>query len=120
MAMRVSVHWFHDNCLNLRAVSTKRSRSEAAATNRIYDINFDTTIRHNSNISDNEVLIEVDGDDFLPDRKVFTRINNVYKDTKHYQIARSQATPCINWITQWRSLINEHPKIPKGLKRFSD
>ena len=38
-------------------------------------------------------------------------INNVYKDTKHYQIARSQATPCINWITQWRSLINEHPKI---------
>ena len=38
-------------------------------------------------------------------------INNVYKDTKHYQIARAQATPCINWITQWRSLINEHPKV---------
>ena len=48
---------------------------------KLYQVgNFDTTIRHNSNISDNEVLIEVDGDDFLPDRKVFTRINNVYKD----------------------------------------
>ena len=37
--------------------------------------NFDTVIRHNPHIKDNEVLIEVDGDDYLPDRDVFTRIN---------------------------------------------
>ena len=40
--------------------------------------NFDTVIRNNPNIKDNEVLIEVDGDDYLPDRDVFTRINEVY------------------------------------------
>jgi len=42
--------------------------------------NFDRTIRFNENISDDELLIEVDGDDWLPDSKVFERINNVYKD----------------------------------------
>ena len=42
--------------------------------------NFDRTIRNNPNISDNELLIEVDGDDWLPDSKVFERINNVYQD----------------------------------------
>lgn len=43
--------------------------------------NFDKVIRNNPNISDNELLIEVDGDDYLPDSKVFERINNLYKDT---------------------------------------
>jgi hypothetical protein len=42
--------------------------------------NFDRTIRNNPNISDDELLIEVDGDDWLPDSKVFERINNVYQD----------------------------------------
>ena len=42
--------------------------------------NFDRTIRNNPDISDNELLIEVDGDDWLPDSKVFERINNVYED----------------------------------------
>jgi len=42
--------------------------------------NFDTVIRNNPNIKDNEVLIEVDGDDYLPNRDVFTRINEVYKN----------------------------------------
>jgi glycosyltransferase involved in cell wall biosynthesis len=42
--------------------------------------NFDRTIRHNKNISDDEVLIEVDGDDWLPDSKVFQRINDVYSN----------------------------------------
>ena len=42
--------------------------------------NFDRTIRYNPNISDDELLIEVDGDDWLPDSKVFERINNLYKD----------------------------------------
>jgi glycosyltransferase involved in cell wall biosynthesis len=42
--------------------------------------NFDKVIRNNPNISDDELLIEVDGDDYLPDSKVFERINEVYKD----------------------------------------
>jgi glycosyltransferase involved in cell wall biosynthesis len=42
--------------------------------------NFDKVIRYNPNILDNEVLIEVDGDDYLPDSKVFERINELYKD----------------------------------------
>jgi glycosyltransferase involved in cell wall biosynthesis len=42
--------------------------------------NFDKVIRNNKNIDDNELLIEVDGDDYLPDDNVFERINNIYKD----------------------------------------
>ena len=42
--------------------------------------NFDNVIRYNKNISDNEVLVEVDGDDWLPDSNVLTRINEVYSD----------------------------------------
>ncbi len=43
--------------------------------------NYDTVIRNNEfNIDDNDVMIEVDGDDWLPDNEVFTRINNIYSD----------------------------------------
>ena len=42
--------------------------------------NFDTVIRNNPDIKDNEILIEVDGDDYLPDSDVFTRIKAVYED----------------------------------------
>lgn len=42
--------------------------------------NFDTTIRNNPNILDNDICIEVDGDDWLPDDEVFSRINKVYED----------------------------------------
>jgi len=42
--------------------------------------NFDKTIRYNKDIDDNELIIEVDGDDWLPDPNVFKRINNLYKD----------------------------------------
>jgi len=42
--------------------------------------NFDCTIRNNSNISDDELLIEVDGDDWLPDSHVFERVNEFYAD----------------------------------------
>lgn len=42
--------------------------------------NFDTSIRYNKDVEDNEVLIEVDGDDYLPDPFVFERIKNVYND----------------------------------------
>ena len=40
--------------------------------------NYDQVIRNNPNIKDNEVVVEVDGDDWLPDSKTLTRINNVY------------------------------------------
>lgn len=42
--------------------------------------NFDKVIRYNKNISDNEVLVEVDGDDWLSNANVFTKINDVYSD----------------------------------------
>ena len=42
--------------------------------------NFDKVIRYNENIDDNDFCIEVDGDDFLPDRNVFKRIAEVYSD----------------------------------------
>jgi glycosyltransferase involved in cell wall biosynthesis len=42
--------------------------------------NFDTSIRNNPDVGDDEVMIEVDGDDYLPDSKVFERINNIYSD----------------------------------------
>ncbi len=43
--------------------------------------NFDKVIRNNPNISDDELLIEVDGDDYLPDSNVFKRINELYLDS---------------------------------------
>lgn len=42
--------------------------------------NFDTVIRDNPDIDDNEVLVEVDGDDDLPDSNVLVRINDLYSD----------------------------------------
>ena len=42
--------------------------------------NFDKTIRFNDSIKDNDVLIEVDGDDYLPDPEVFSRIAKLYED----------------------------------------
>lgn len=42
--------------------------------------NFDKVIRNNPNIKDDDVLVEVDGDDWLPDSYVFERINKLYED----------------------------------------
>ena len=42
--------------------------------------NFDKVIRDNPDISDDDVLIEVDGDDYLPDPQVFSRIHSLYSD----------------------------------------
>ena len=42
--------------------------------------NYDQVIRNNSNIDDNEVIVEIDGDDWLPDRNVLKRINDYYLD----------------------------------------
>jgi glycosyltransferase involved in cell wall biosynthesis len=42
--------------------------------------NYDQVIRFNENIDDNEIIVEVDGDDWLPDPYTLTRINDVYSD----------------------------------------
>jgi len=39
------------------------------------------------------------------------QVNNIYKDTKHYQINNASATPHINWINQWYTLMDWNPKI---------
>ena len=41
--------------------------------------NYDQII-NSKNIDDDEICVEVDGDDWLSDSNVFTRINEVYKD----------------------------------------
>lgn len=42
--------------------------------------NYDQVIRENQNIDDNEIIVEVDGDDWLPDSKTLSRINEVYSN----------------------------------------
>jgi glycosyltransferase involved in cell wall biosynthesis len=42
--------------------------------------NYDQIIRGNYGIDDDEIIIEIDGDDWLSDSKVLNRISDVYKD----------------------------------------
>ena len=42
--------------------------------------NFDKVLRYNTSIDDNDVVVEVDGDDWLPDTDVLNRINKLYQD----------------------------------------
>jgi glycosyltransferase involved in cell wall biosynthesis len=42
--------------------------------------NYDQVIRNNSTIDDMDIIIEVDGDDWLPDNDTLNRINQVYLD----------------------------------------
>lgn len=42
--------------------------------------NYDQVIRNNPDIDDNEIIVEVDGDDWLPDGKTLQRIYDVYSD----------------------------------------
>lgn len=42
--------------------------------------NYDQIIRDNEDIKDNDIIVEVDGDDWLPDSKTLSRINDVYSD----------------------------------------
>ena len=39
------------------------------------------------------------------------KLNNIYKDTKHYGLKEAHKTPSINWRRQWRELFAEHPHI---------
>lgn len=42
--------------------------------------NYDQVIRNNANIDDNDIIIEIDGDDWLPNSKVLERVNELYND----------------------------------------
>ena len=42
--------------------------------------NYDQVIRNNPNISDDEIIIELDGDDWLPNAKVLSMMNEIYSD----------------------------------------
>jgi glycosyltransferase involved in cell wall biosynthesis len=42
--------------------------------------NYDSVIRHNSTISDMDIIVEIDGDDWLPTAKTLEYINNIYLD----------------------------------------
>jgi glycosyltransferase involved in cell wall biosynthesis len=42
--------------------------------------NYDQIIRGNYNVKDDDICIEVDGDDWLPDAEVFNRIESTYLD----------------------------------------
>ena len=39
------------------------------------------------------------------------KINNIYKSTKHYTAKDNSPTPAINWINQWKTLMEWYPKI---------
>ena len=39
------------------------------------------------------------------------KLNNVYKDTKHYGLSEAHKTPGVNWIRQWRELMTENPNV---------
>lgn len=41
--------------------------------------NYDQVIRNNNLIDNNEICVEVDGDDWLPDVNVLKRVNDLYK-----------------------------------------
>ena len=42
--------------------------------------NYDQVIRNNPNIDDNDVIVEIDGDDWLPDSETLQRIDKVYSN----------------------------------------
>lgn len=42
--------------------------------------NYDQVIRLNPNIKNDDIIVEVDGDDWLPDSKVLERVNKIYEN----------------------------------------
>lgn len=44
--------------------------------------NYDQVIRGKYGIDDNDIMVEVDGDDWFPDRNVLTRVESVYSDSE--------------------------------------
>jgi|TARA_B110001454_G_scaffold217457_1_gene242839 hypothetical protein len=39
------------------------------------------------------------------------QLNNMYKGTKFYGLPENEATPPVNWISQWKTLMEEHQKV---------
>ena len=50
--------------------------------------NYDQVIRNNPNISDSDIIVEVDGDDWLPDTNVFKRmvVSNILQVSQVFQV----------------------------------
>ena len=46
--------------------------------------NYDQVIRNNPDVHDEDIIIEVDGDDWLPDIRVFERVYNHYKSGDYW------------------------------------
>lgn len=42
--------------------------------------NYDQVIRHNESIGDDDVIVEIDGDDWLPNSKVLQYVHDLYSD----------------------------------------
>lgn len=42
--------------------------------------NYNQVIRNNPDIDDNDVIVEIDGDDWLPNSKVLQRVSDLYED----------------------------------------
>jgi hypothetical protein len=42
--------------------------------------NYDQVIRNNKDIEDSDVIVEIDGDDWLPNSSVLTKLNEIYND----------------------------------------
>jgi len=50
-------------------------------TSKLYQPgNYDQVIRDNKDINDNDFIIEIDGDDWLPTSKTLEKINQIYQD----------------------------------------
>ena len=49
-------------------------------------------------------------------------INNMYKSTQNYGDEKNKPIPHVNWVTQWKELMKEFPKVkfikvnPNGIK----
>ena len=50
-----------------------------------------------------------------------SKVNNLYAGTQYYVHEEHSPTPCVNWIRQWRTLMDWYPDI-KFIKinRFND
>ena len=71
-----------DNTVNIVRETIKNDSRFILVENKskLYQTgNYDQIIRY-QNIGDDEICVEVDGDDWLSDSNVFTRINEIYKN----------------------------------------
>jgi len=49
------------------------------------------------------------------------KINNLYKSTKHYVSKETSPTPAVNWINQWKTLMDWYPTVKfYKVNRYND